>query len=179
MSRSKRGTEFIQEFNEFVTFLKNLWSILAGLSVLFPLSNALVKVIPLKAIDQDGAFAKLSPSLITALATLTTLFLILWTFSRRSEFMGELRRRPIQRRAAFSFGLGLLTLIIYVAVYFVKLQYAYVNWGWESEDPRHLIVEIPLGVAYVASFALVTRAFLLLGMIEFFSIEGESHKSIK
>ena len=95
MSPAERGTQFLDEFKEFLAFLKNLWGILAGVSVLFPLSNVLVKVIPLQSLDHDGAFAMLAPSLVTALATITTLFLILWTFSHRSEFKAQPQRRAI------------------------------------------------------------------------------------
>ena len=73
-----------------------------------------------------------------------------------------------------SFGAGLLTLVLYLVGYSVTLTNAYEVWGWESQDPRHLFAEVPLLVAYVASFALVTRAFVLLGMIEFFSTERPS-----
>ena len=174
MSPAERGTQFLDEFKEFLAFLKNLWGILAGVSVLFPLSNVLVKVIPLQSLDHDGAFAMLAPSLVTALATITTLFLILWTFSHRSEFKAQPQRRAIQRQAVLSFGAGLLTLVLYLVGYSVTLADAYAVWGWESEDPRHLFAEVPLLVTYVASFALVTRAFVLLGMIEFFSTEQSS-----
>ena len=174
MSVPDRGTPFLNEFKQFLNFLQNLWGLLAGVSVLFPLSNVLVKVIPLQSLEHDGAFAKLSPSLVTVLATLTTLFLVLWTFSHRSQFQGQSQRRPIQRQALFSFGAGLLTLVLYLVGYTVTLADAYDVWGWESQDPRHLLAEIPLLIAYVAAFALVTRAFVLLGMMEFFSAERPS-----
>jgi len=174
MSPSGRGTQFLDEFKEFLAFLKNLWGILAGVSVFFPLSNVLVKVIPLQSLEHDGAFATLTPSLVTTLATITTLFLILWTFSHRSELTALPQRRAIRRRAARSFAAGGLTLVLYLVGYSVTLSNAYAVWGWESQDPRHLLAEVPLLLAYVASFALVTRAFVLLGMIEFFSTERSS-----
>ena len=169
MNAPDHGTRFLDEFKQFLSFLQNLWGLLAGLSVLFPLSNVLVKVVPLQSLDQDGAFAKLSPSLVTTLATITTLFLVLWTFSHRDQFKGRTQRRPLQRQAKFSFGAGLACLVLYLVGYTVKLTTAYDVWGWESQDPRHLLVEVPLLIAYVAAFALVTRAFLLLAMMEFFS----------
>jgi hypothetical protein len=80
MSPADRGTRFLDEFKEFLAFQRNLGGILAGISVLFPLSNVLVKLIPLQSLDHDGAFAMLAPSLVTALAVITTLFVIRWTF---------------------------------------------------------------------------------------------------
>jgi hypothetical protein len=37
----------LKEFKQFIEFLQNLWTILAGVSVLFPLSNTFGQVIPL------------------------------------------------------------------------------------------------------------------------------------
>ena len=39
MTSSNQGTTVLKEFKDFTTFLQNLWGILAGVSVLFPLSN--------------------------------------------------------------------------------------------------------------------------------------------
>ncbi len=173
MSSQAHGTAFLEQFKEFLAFLRNLWGILAGISVFFPLSNVLAKVIPLQSLDHDGAFAKLSPALVTTLATIATLFVVLATFGRRSEAKARARGPSIRRRAGLSFGLGVACLVLYLIGYSVKLAYAYDAWGWESQDPRHLIAEVPLLVAYVAAFALITRAFVMLGMIEFFS--GKAH----
>lgn len=174
MSQSDRGTQFLDEFKEFLAFLKNLWGVLAGVSVLFPMSNVLAKIVPLQPFEHGGAFAKITPSLVTTLATISTLFLILWTFGHRSKFKAQPQRRTIQRQAVISFMAGLLALVLYLVGYSVTLANAFDVWGWASEDPRHLLAEIPLLVTYVASFALVTRAFVLLGMMEFFSTEQPS-----
>jgi ketopantoate reductase len=59
---SKKG--YLEELTEFLTFLQNLWGILAGLSVFFPLSNILLRVIPLGAYGtNDGVFNQLTPNL--------------------------------------------------------------------------------------------------------------------
>ena len=172
MSTTNGGKPFLDEFKKFITFLQNLWGILAGVSVLFPLSNTLVKVIPLETIDQDGVFTKLTPPVITTIATLATVFLILWTFSNRGTFRAPRERPRIRRQALITFGGGILALVLYLVGYYVTLASAYPVWGWESESPRHLLAEVPLMASYAASFALVTRAFVLLGMLEFFSAEG-------
>lgn len=64
MTSLRKGNIFIEEFKEFVSFLQSLWGILASISILFPLSNILFKVIPLQTIDQDGVFIFISPTLI-------------------------------------------------------------------------------------------------------------------
>jgi hypothetical protein len=66
-------------------------------------------------------------------------------------------------------GLGVLALLAYLALHQVYRAYAWEPWGWGSGDPRKLFAEIPLLIAYVAFFALLTRAFMLLGMLEFFA----------
>ena len=37
----RRGAGFLRELAEFLEFLRHLWGVLAGASVLFPLSNTL------------------------------------------------------------------------------------------------------------------------------------------
>ena len=117
MGSSDQGTRFVQELKAFLDFLKNVWGLLAGVSVFFPLSNVLANVVPLKSLAEDGGFAILPPVLVTTLATLTSLFLILWTFGNREEFKVQAsQRRPIQRRALISFGVGVLVLLAYVVL---------------------------------------------------------------
>lgn len=169
MSTSNKRTTFLEEFRNFIAFIQNLWGLLAGISVVFPLSNVFIKIIPLKAYEEDGGvFEHLSPSLITAVATLITLFVILGLFSNRDTFKEKQKRQEIQHQAWISFVIGILALVIYLVIHTIYLQYAWEPWGWGSGDPRKLFAEIPLLVAYSAFFALITRAFMLLGMIEFF-----------
>ena len=156
-----RGQGFLDEFRAFLSFLSSLWGILTGISVFFPLSNLLVSVIPLQSIDDDGAFVRITPVFVTVVSTLVTLFIILWTFSNRVELL------KMKRSAAVSFALGMLALGFYMILYEYKL-FAYDLWEWESEDPRHIFVEIPLLIGYTVFFASTTRAFMLLGLLEYY-----------
>ena len=84
---------YLEELKEFLTFLKNLWGILAGLSVFFPLSNVLLGAIPMRAYGtDDGVFDLLSPNLINTIATVVTLFVVLVTFAGRNQFQDAGRR---------------------------------------------------------------------------------------
>ncbi len=173
MGEQNHGATFLHEFRAFVAFLGNLWGILAGISVFFPLSNTLVKVIPLGRYGDDGGvYDHLPPALVTAVATLTTLFLILSTFSQRHAFKARDAAPLIERRAWRSFALGVFFLVVYLVIHTVYAQYAWAAWGWGSGDPRKLLAEVPLLATYCAWFALVTRAFLLLAMREFFGRES-------
>jgi len=174
MSNSNKETAFLKEFKNFVVFLQSLWGILAGMSVFFPLSNALTKVIPLRYIHDDpaGALEYLSPELITTITTVITLFVVLRTFGRRQRFKVKKERRLIQRQAWLSFALGLLALGLYCVVYFGIYELYYMPGEIWSGDPRRLLGDILLLLSYSAFFALITRAFMLLGMIEFFGQES-------
>ncbi len=180
MSTSAPGKGYIEELKEFILFLKNLWGLLAGISVFFPLSNILLNAVPLEAYGNDGVFDQLSPALITALATVTTLFVVLTTFTSRHLFHVPQIRSSARRAAWFSFGFGILALLAYLVIHQVYREYAWEPWGWGSGDPRKLFAEIPLLIAYVMFFSMFTRAFMLLGMLEFFGKrKGSAHADRK
>ena len=79
-------------------------------------------------------------------------------------------RRGIQRQSLISFAVGLAILILYMVIYFALAAY-YGEYGWSGGNIRHLIGEVPLLIVYGAFFVLVTRAFILLGMGEYFKRE--------
>jgi hypothetical protein len=179
MNTSKPERPYIEELKAFLLFLKNLWGLLAGISVFFPLSNILLKAIPLGTYGNDGVFDQLSPSLLTSLATVTTLFVVLMTFSGRQRFQDPQKRASMLRAAWFTFGIGILALLAYLVIHQVYREYAWEPWGWGSGDPRKLFAEIPLLITYIIFFSMFTRAFMLLGMLEFFGNRDSSGKSDK
>jgi hypothetical protein len=158
----------LQELKDFLAFLTNLWGILAGVSVFFPLSNVLVEVVPCCAYGTDECvFDLVPPILITTVATIVTLFVVQVTFAGRDQFRRS-NRRAMLRKAWLSLSAGVLSLLAYVATYRAYGEYAYGYFGLGSGVPRKMLFEIPLLVAYVVFFSLLTRAFMILGMIEFF-----------
>jgi hypothetical protein len=168
MAHARQGTSFLKEFKDFIAFLQNLWGILAGISVLFPFSNLLLDIIPLETFEKEGVLVWFSPTLFTTLTTLVSIFLILWIFGQRQKFKSKRGNTGIRRQAWFSFLTGLASLILYLIVYYFLISSAFDVFGWESADIRRLIGEIPLLIFYGAFFALVTRAFMFLGMSEYF-----------
>ena len=166
MEPQTSGTEFIREFREFLVFLRSLWGLLAGISTFFPLSNVLLGAIPMEAYEADGVFNHLSPPLITTVATIVTLFVVLWTFGNRDQ-VKQIGKRKMQRRAWIAMGTSMVGLMAYMVIHQIYGEYAY-TWGWGSDDPRKLLAEIPLLFAYCVFFSLLTRAFMLLGMTEFY-----------
>ena len=158
---SERGQAFLDELTAFVEFLQGLWGILAGISVFFPLSNVFFAVIPMHSLAQDGAFHLIPTGLVTALATLLTLFVLLSTFTHRKALT------DVNRKAWTSLVAGVLVLIGYLILHEVKMN-IFDIWGVESGHPFHLAFEIPMMLLYAMFFALTSRAFVLLGLLEFY-----------
>ncbi|GAB3842006.1 hypothetical protein GCM10029963_14280 [Micromonospora andamanensis] len=159
------GHTFLKDLRDFLQFLRSLWGVLAGISVLFPLSNAFVAVIP---VDDGGRpFQDLPPAVVSAATMLTCIFLTFATFGRRDRFTDPRSRGRYARSARICFAGALAALAAYVLA--------------PSGLYRVLITDNPdsaIGLAlydglfaalYVLTFALLTRAFLLLAMLEYFA----------
>ncbi|MGH3506924.1 MAG: hypothetical protein ACRDO2_06940, partial [Nocardioidaceae bacterium] len=130
----------------------------------FPLSNLLIKVIPLG--DLDKPFHDLSPALVAVLTTLTCIFLTFATFGRRVQFADGPRRTQYARSARLSFPVALILLAFYVLLPH-SLYEALVS-GQGSTAEGVALYDGLLAALYILSFALITRAFLLLAMLEYF-----------
>lgn len=168
MNNSQEEVTSMDELKQFTKFLQSLWATLAGISVLFPLSNVLAKVIPL-AQWPKGGFAFFNPTLVTAISTVMCLFIILWTFGRRQQFANAKRRRLIRRESALSFVVGGIGLIVYlIGHYAVTQNFYYIVFNWASTDPRQVFGDLLVLIAYCVFFAFMTRAFMLLGMLEYY-----------
>ena len=172
MSASHEPPGAVRELREFVEFLQHLWAILAGVSVLFPLSNSFVRIIPV-AQWREGGFVYLSPALVSGCATLVCLFIVLWTFGQRSE-MREFRAwSSLPTKAVRSFALGATALTVYLAGHYaISHDFYFSVLGWQSDDLRRMAGDIVLAVAYVGFFGYVTRAFLALGLREYLRDKG-------
>ena len=157
------GQSFIQELREFLRFLRSLWGLLASISVLFPLSNVLVTVIPID--DGGNPFQDLSPGVVTTLTTLTCIFLTFATFGRRSQFTERLRRRRYATSARVAFAGALGALAIYLLTH-RGLYKTFITNNPGSELGLALYDGL-FAALYIASFALLTRAFLVLAMLEY------------
>lgn len=170
MNASQKEHPFLEEFTDFTKFLGSLWGTLAGISVFFPLSNVLLKAIPLGYIadDSSGALEFLSPALITTLVTVATLFIILQTFRQRHHLRTSKQKDAMQRQAWISFGVGILALLLYLMINFGVYSAFYAPLDIWSGDPRRLIGDFLLLIFYGIFFSLLTRAFVLLGMVEYF-----------
>lgn len=167
MKTDREASPVLREFAAFLEFLHGLWAALASVSILFPLSNSLFDVIP-HGVWPDGGFVYFPPLLVTIVTTIACLFLVLWTFGQRRQYQEERDLDILPKRACFSLVAGLAALVIYLACYFSVREGFYFNvLGWESDDLRRIAGDAVLMIAYTGFFALVTRAFLLLGLREY------------
>jgi hypothetical protein len=171
---SNNGSGFLKDFKDFMVFLQSLWGILAGISVFFPLSNVFSNIIPIGNFYDEppgsGAFAYFNPEIITATATLITLFVVLSTFIKRHKLKYK-KLAFIQGGAWLYFSIGLSSLILYLVLNFGIYDLIYGPFEIWDGDPRRLIGDVILLITYSIFFALITKAFMLLGMIEFFRRE--------
>ncbi|MDD4497393.1 MAG: hypothetical protein PHV51_04470 [Methanosarcinaceae archaeon] len=76
----------------------------------------------------------------------------------------------LQKKSVHSFFLGILVLLIYFSL--ISLDY-YGIFGWESDSSPFIFMDVMYLIFYSAFFGLITRAFVLLGMIEFLSEQME------
>jgi hypothetical protein len=167
MKNQIRPGSALQEFRDYLEFLKGLWAALGSASVLFPLSNGLAGVIPI-GLWPDGGFVAFPKSLITTVTTFICLFLVLWHFGRRRQYQSIAKLNAMVTQAAFSIAISLVFLIIYLAAHFAVSQGVYFNvLGWESDDLRRIFGDAILLLLYANFFGFATRAFLLLALREF------------
>jgi uncharacterized membrane protein len=160
-----KGQAFLDELREFLEFLRSLWGLLAGISLFFPLSNVVIGVIPIE--DGGNPFQNLSPAVVVTLSTLTCIFLTFATFGRRNQFADPARRRRYATSARLSFVAALVLLAIYLlAPDGLYKQLITNNPGSESGIA---IYDGLFAALYIAVFALITRAFLVLAMLEYFA----------
>lgn len=156
---SERGRAFLNEAGAFAEFLGGMWGVLAGISVLLPLLNRFLPLIPMAPQARDGAYHILPAGIVTALAVLLALSVLLSTFRGRGALSDA------GRQAGLSLVAGGLSLAAYLILHTVKMK-LFDIWGVESGHPVHLAFEIPMMALYAAVFALTGRAFVLLRLRE-------------
>jgi hypothetical protein len=161
-------SRFLDELQAFLAFLSGLWGALTGLSVLFPLANVFFDVIPLR--EHFQPLFRLPSDVVTPLAVVTSLFVLLATYGRRETIAAAPGRDRTRRTAALSFGVGLTALAIYLFGNALIGSRLYGDTGRTSVggDSKLVTGDLVFICLYCAFFALLTRAFLLLAMLEYF-----------
>jgi hypothetical protein len=155
------------ELKDLFSFLQNLWGLLAGAAVLFPLSAAFIKVMPLRPGGIDGgAFDAISPTLITTVTTIGSLFTLLWLATNRRAW--RTRVKLLRQKALTSAIVAGVTLVAYLAGEHIKRNGIELE-GRSSAHVYFLLFEVALMTLYATTFIALTRAFVLLGLVEYFA----------
>jgi len=168
------------DISEALKFLRNLWGLLSGSSVLFPMSSQLFGLMPIyrgeinNLIAESGIFV-IPPGLVTTLATVTTLLVLLATVNNRSKLKyGEFDRGSTKQRTRnksfFAFFISLVSLVFYLYLFFAPL-------ALDNTPSRYirlilLLRDLVLAGFFSCFFALLTRSFALIGLDEYMN-EGD------
>lgn len=168
----------LNELTVFLEFLKSLWAILAQISVLFPYSSRFIDAIPVEPIEPGYPFYFLPPALIPLVATLFSVFIILVTFNQRVQYEDQQRRLLIHKGMLGFLG-GILALLAYFGLRQVDVGAEMCNVGlcdfWHLRQVMKLVLDAMLLGCYTLFFGMITRAFMILGMITFY---GRSKPSL-
>lgn len=172
-----------EEFKSFIQFLTEMWGILAGISVFFPLSSKFLDAIPIEPTPGPGGVELISPNLFILTATAGSLFIILFIFSSRSviaenekiptvkfliysllDFLEigywtppEKKKASILRVAGESIVVSAVSISSYFYIYFKGI------------GPSQILSEIIALLAYIGFFTSMTAAFVLLAAKEYVS----------
>jgi hypothetical protein len=175
------GPSFLRELREFLAFVASLWGTLTAVSLTFPLSNVFVRVIPLEGEESFNPLALMPSAPIAATAALVTLFVVLATFGRRHELTLAAPRSRLRRGAVISLAAALSALALYLVGLQAVQDGLYGDTGGIPVYKTVLLAagDLTFGILYTAFFALTTRGFMILAMLEYFPASGHNALSAR
>ena len=157
-SEPMRGRDEVQGL---LTFLKSFWGILTGISLFFPVIATVINIQPIWT-------AVIPEYQILILSMLINMFNILFTFSLRFKYQNA-SRETLLRRARLDLSIGLIGIIIYMFILHA-MPPAWHNM-WETSDIVRYANDVFILISYSAFFLSVSKAFMLLGFIEYFQLK--------
>jgi hypothetical protein len=156
-----------------IEYLSSLWGLASGLSLLFPLSNALLQAVPNTVFIEVQPKTALTPALLTTFATIMSLFSILLVISTRREiaksksFGMALNRMRVF--AVIAFGFAIFVLLLYTATADTyRRSYERISDSLKNQGEMIGFFGYPL------IFASFTTAFTLLGLREYLLEQWEA-----
>lgn len=167
MNSTQRTNLLLKDLKLFASFLRNLWGLLAVLSILFPIISGLAGLIPLRSVAENGVLVWFSPELFTTIAVLISLSIIFAIYRSRSSFVKQANLDRLHSLSFKSFGVGVTALLIYLTLYFFLRSNLPPEIQASAAGGSHLLLEALLLCLYSGSYALVTRGFALLAIGEF------------
>lgn len=160
-----RQPDLLSNVRQFLGFLSGLWGMFSSLTLLFPLSNALVQVLPMHE-TQRGIY--------TALTTLTCCFVILYLYITRHQQIAVRLAKPslYDRRVIAIFALGVLSALLYLPAH---SSYAQILEGsYSAADLEQGMMWVLGMLFYGMSFVGLTTSFTLLAIVEYGKQSGET-----
>ena len=157
------ATDYITNLTALFKFLGSIWGLLAGVSVLFPLSNVLFKVLPLTQRTQESprGLALLPTQLVTTIASVLTLFVLLQTVASR-DLITSNSRATVQISAGVCFLFAMEFLVLYLRTYYRPSP--------QKQRPYNILYSDFLQLfTYALLFAMLTLAFTVLAYKEYLS----------
>jgi hypothetical protein len=144
----------MRELRAILQFLSSLWGLLAGVSAVFPLANAVKRAIPLPAKGEDALLLTVEPA--TVLASLASLFALLFVVGMRRDPHHLSERGPKLALASFTLGAGAIATYLYT--------YGLIRLSQVGPSLSQELVGVG---SYVFFYLCMTTAFSLLGMREY------------
>jgi hypothetical protein len=125
-------------------------------------------VIPVK--EHFQPLFRLPPAIAPPLATMTSLFVLLITYGTRDAVATPPRRRPRTPIRDALLAAGALVVAMYLFGNVLVGSHLYGDTGHTTigSDSKLVAGDLAFVLLYCAFFALLTRAFLLLAMVEYF-----------
>jgi hypothetical protein len=165
--RSFEGPRVVAEPRTFLAFLTGLWGMLTGLSLLFALANVFVDVIPVT--EHFQPLYRLPPTVVTPLASVTSLFVLLATYARRGAVAAARGRDRARRSATVSFATGLAALasVSSAPCWLGRTCMATPGTPRSGATANSSPATSP-SPACTGGSSRFTRTFLLLAMLEYF-----------
>ncbi len=168
-------TSFLEELKDLLDFLHSLWGILAGSTIFFPLSATFLKLVPIEyrwhTDDYMRGFGYFKPPMVIAITTIMIIFAMFWMVSHRAHFKLS-KRKLMQRRALICFVVGIFSLVFYLTAYEVFADITYVKEIYGG-NPALIPYDLLMLASYAGFFVLLTAAFTILGMIEYYAEKVE------
>lgn len=173
MSRRKNDIQAV------VAYLSSLWGLASGLSLLFPLSNVLLQAVPSSIFVELNPKTSLTPTLLTTLATIYSLFSTMLLVSTRREIAAagilfDFRLREMRSSAVRAFVTAVVLLFIYLFVCgLIRSSYD------KLPVLAKLCALLFVFIAYPFIFSTFTKAFTALGLREYLLEQREENEAVR
>ena len=112
-------------------------------------------------------FGYFKPSMVIAMTTIAIIFVMFWLVSHRAQFEPR-KRKVMQRRALRCFVLGVFSMVFYLTAYEVVADVTFAKEIYGG-NPALISGDLLLLASYAGFFVLLTGAFTILGMIEYYA----------